>query len=77
VSGEAEMLHVASKQSRSEVVELVTARAETTAVSAGAAADTLSTINVEALDIPYMAAETTRIRVTVVGDLDDPSKRAS
>ena len=77
VSGEAEMLHVASKQSRSEVVELVTARAETAAVSAGAAVDTLSTINVEALDIPYMAAETTRIRVTVVGDLDDPSKRAS
>ena len=77
MSGEAEMLHVASKQSRSEVVELVTARAETAAVSAGAAAGTLSTINVEALDIPYMAAETTRIRVTVVGDLDDPSKRAS
>ena len=69
VSGEAEGLHVIGGQSREAVIEALTQEAIENAVAANADEATISLVDVEAIDIPYMASETTRIRIRVVGDL--------
>jgi 6,7-dimethyl-8-ribityllumazine synthase len=69
VSGEAEGLHVLTSQSRSEVIDRLTREATERAIAAGAAEASITTVDVEEIDIPYMANETTRISVRVVGDL--------
>jgi hypothetical protein len=69
VSGEAEGLHVLTSQSRSEMIDQLTHEATERAIAAGAAEASITTVDVEEVDIPYMANETTQISVRVVGDL--------
>ena len=69
VSGEAEGLHAIGSKTRSEVVDELTQAATANAVAAGADAETITVVDIEEIDIPYMASETTRIRIRVVGDL--------
>ena len=69
MSGEAECLHVLTSQSRSEVIDRLTREATERAIAAGAAEESITTVDVEEIDIPYMANETTRICVRVVCDL--------
>ena len=69
VSGEAEGMRVAGSDSREIVIENLTAIASEKARAAGADSATINVVNVEEVDIPYMATDTSRIRVSVVGDL--------
>ena len=69
VSGEAEGMRVAGADSRDIVIENLTAIASQKALAAGADSATINIVNVEEVDIPYMATDTSRIRVSVVGDL--------
>ena len=69
VSGEAEGMRVAGGDSREVVIENLTAIASEKALAAGADSATINIVNVEEVDIPYMATDTSRIRVSVVGDL--------
>jgi len=69
VSGEAEDMCVAGGDSREVVIERLTAMASEKALAAGADSATINIVNVEEVDIPYMATDTSRIRVSVVGDL--------
>ena len=69
VSGEAEGMRVAGADSREIVIENLTAIASEKALAAGADSATINVVNVEEVDIPYMATDTSRIRVSVVGDL--------
>ena len=69
VSGEAEGMRVAGADSREIVIENLTAIASERALAAGADSATINVVNVEEVDIPYMATDTSRIRVSVVGDL--------
>ena len=77
VSGEAEGLLVVGAQTRDEALKALTVEAERLAVVAGADPKSVVPINIEEVDIPYMATETTRIRITVVGDLaqNEPPSR--
>ena len=69
VSAEAEGMLVAGADSREIVIENLTAIASEKALAAGADSATINVVNVEEVDIPYMATDTSRIRVSVVGDL--------
>lgn len=69
VSGEAEGLHVIGSKPRGEVTEELTRAAIANATTAGADQASVVVVDIEEIDIPYMASETTRIRVRVVGDL--------
>ena len=69
VSGEAEGMRVAGADSRETVIANLTAIACEKALAAGADSSTINIVNVEEVDIPYMATDTSRIRVSVVGDL--------
>ena len=69
VSGEAEGMRVTGADSREVVIEKLTAIASGKAQDAGADPATINVVNVEEVDIPYMATDTSRIRVRVVGDL--------
>jgi N-methylhydantoinase A/oxoprolinase/acetone carboxylase beta subunit len=69
VSGEAEGMRVAGADSREIVIENLTAIASEKALAAGADSATINIVNVQEVDIPYMATDTSRIRVSVVGDL--------
>ncbi len=69
VSGEAEGMRVAGADSREIVIENLSEIASEKALVAGADPATIKIVNVEEVDIPYMATDTSRIRVSVVGDL--------
>ena len=69
VSGEAEGMRFAGADSREVVIKNLTTIASEKALVAGADSATINIINVEEIDIPYMATDTSRIRVSVVGDL--------
>jgi hypothetical protein len=69
VSGEAEGMRVAGADSRETVIAKLTTIASEKALAAGADSSTINIVNVEEVDIPYMATDTSRIRVSVVGDL--------
>ena len=69
VSGEAEDMRIAGGDSREVVIERLTAMASEKALAAGADSATINIVNVEEVDIPDMATDTSRIRVSVVGDL--------
>ena len=56
-------------KARGEVIEELTRTATINATAAGADEASIAVVDVEEVDIPYMASETTRIRVRVVGDL--------
>lgn len=69
VSGEAEGLHVIGSKARSDVIDELAKVATGNAVAAGADEASITVVDVEEIDIPYMASETARIRVRVVGEL--------
>ena len=69
VSGEAEGMRVAGADTRDVVIERLTSMASERAVAAGADLETINIVNVEEVDIPYMATDSSRIRVSVVGNL--------
>lgn len=69
VSGEAEGMRIAGADSREIVIETLTAIASEKAMAAGADSVTINIVNIEEVDIPYMVTDTSRIRVSVVGDL--------
>ena len=69
VSGQAEGMRVAGVDSREILIERLTAIASEKALAAGADSATINIVNVEEVDIPYMATDTSRMRVSVVGDL--------
>jgi hypothetical protein len=62
-------MRIAGADSREIVIENLTAIASERALAAGADFETINIVNVEEVDIPYMATDTSRIRVSVVGDL--------
>jgi hypothetical protein len=51
------------------MIDQLTHEATERAIAAGAAEASITTVDVEEVDIPYMANETTQISVRVVGDL--------
>ena len=51
------------------MIDQLTQLATANAIAAGATEASIAVVDVEEVNIPYMASETTRIRVRVVGDL--------
>lgn len=69
IGGEAERMVSYEKTSRQSAVEQVTAEATEIALAAGADATTIRVADVEETSISYMAGNTMRLRVKVVGDI--------
>jgi N-methylhydantoinase A/oxoprolinase/acetone carboxylase beta subunit len=69
IGGEAERMVSYEKTSRQAAVEQVTAEATGIALAAGADAATIRVADVEETSISYMAGNTMRLRVKVVGDI--------
>lgn len=69
IGGEAERMVSYAKTSRQDAVAQVTAEATETALAAGADGDTVRVADVEETSISYMAGNTVRLRVKVVGDI--------
>ncbi|OWQ83792.1 hydantoinase subunit beta [Roseateles aquatilis] len=75
VSGEVDRVMDLDKFSREEAIAIVREAAETRAVAAGAARDTLAVIDVEDVPLAYIGGNATRIRVRVVGDLNEQATK--
>ena len=71
VSGEVDRVVELDKIPRDEAIAMVRDDAMKKAVEAGADAATLAVIDVEDVALAYMSGNATRIRVRVVGDLDE------
>ncbi len=69
IGGETERLVSYDKTAREDAIEAVTADATRLAVTAGADSSTIRVADVEETAISYMAGNTTRLRVKVVGDI--------
>jgi len=69
IGGETERLVSYRQVSREQALQQVTAEATERAVAAGAAADSIRTVDIEETSIPYMDEAATRVRVKVVGDI--------
>ncbi len=69
VSGECERLFELDMTSRDDAIETATQDAMRAAVAAGAKPESLTVVDLEAVQLAYMANNTTRIRVKVVGEL--------
>lgn len=69
IGGETERLVSYDKITRDEAIKAVTADAKRLAVTAGADGSTIRVADVEETAISYMAGNTTRLRVKVVGDI--------
>ena len=69
IGGEAERMVSYAKTSRQDAVAQVTAEATGTALAAGADGDTVRVADIEETSISYMADNTVRLRVKVVGDI--------
>ena len=69
IGGETERLGSYDQTGRNEAIKDITAEATKLAVSAGADASTIRVADVEETAISYMAGNTTRLRVKVVGDI--------
>jgi N-methylhydantoinase A/oxoprolinase/acetone carboxylase beta subunit len=74
VSGEVDRVVRLDDTPRDEAIAQVRAAAEQKAVEAGADAATLAVIDVEDVPLAYISGNATRIRVRVVGDLNENSK---
>ena len=75
VSGEVDRVVQLDKIPRDEAIAMVRDDAEKKAVAAGADASTLAVIDVEDVPLAYIGGNATRIRVRVVGDLDENKAR--
>jgi len=71
VSGEVDRVLRLDDVPRDEAIAQVTAAAEQKAVQAGADASTLVVIDIEDVPLAYISGNATRIRVRVVGDLNE------
>lgn len=71
IGGEAERMVSYRTQSREDALHAVTAEATARAVGAGAAAETIRTVDIEETAIPYMDDASTRVRVKVIGEIAD------
>jgi len=71
VSGEVDRVVRLDDTPRDEAIAQARAAAEQKAVEAGAKADTLTVIDIEDVPLAYISGNATRIRVRVVGDLDE------
>jgi len=71
VSGEVDRVVRLDDVPRDEAIAQVTAAAEQKAVQAGADASTLVVIDIEDVPLAYISGNATRIRVRVVGDLNE------
>lgn len=71
VSGETDRVVRLDDIPRDQAIALVRADAEAKAVQAGADASTLTTIDIEDVPLAYIGGNATRIRVRVVGDLNE------
>lgn len=69
IGGETERLVSYDKTTRDEAIKAVTADATKLAVTAGADSSTIRVADVEETAISYMAGNTTRLRVKVVGEI--------
>ena len=69
IGGETERLVSYDQVARNEAIEDVTAEATKIALAAGANASTIRVADIEETSISYMAGNTTRLRVKVVGDI--------
>ena len=69
IGGETERLVSYDKTARKEAIEEVTGEATKIALAAGADASTIRVADIEETSISYMAGNTTRLRVKVVGDI--------
>ena len=69
IGGETERLVSYDKLKRSDAIKAVTADATRLAVTAGADSATIRVADMEETAISYMAGNTTRLRVKVVGDI--------
>ncbi len=77
IGGESERLVCYDKLPRAEALQRVTADAVQVAKDAGADESTIRVADVEETAISYMAENTTRLRVKVVGDISHLSRAAS
>ena len=82
IGGETERLVSYDKTARREAIETVTAEATEIATKAGADRSTIRVADVEETAMSYMAGNTTRLRVKVVGEIaglarDDSSRRSA
>jgi N-methylhydantoinase A/oxoprolinase/acetone carboxylase beta subunit len=77
VSGEADRVVRLDDVPREEAIAQVRAEAEERAVRAGANAKTLATIDIEDMPLAYMGGNATRIRVRVVGELNEQRELAA
>ncbi|NIB40929.1 hydantoinase/oxoprolinase family protein [Pseudomaricurvus alkylphenolicus] len=69
IGGEVEMLYVPGKTSRGDAIAEATRLATVKAVEAGACSDTTRVTDIEETTLAYMAEDTERLRVKVVGQL--------
>ena len=69
IGGETERLVAYDKIARKDAIKDVTADATRIALAAGADASTIRVADIEETSISYMAGNTTRLRVKVVGDI--------
>jgi N-methylhydantoinase A/oxoprolinase/acetone carboxylase beta subunit len=69
VSGECERLFELDDMAREAAIAAATEEARAAAIAAGASPGTLAVVDLEAVPLAYLARNTTRIRVKVVGEL--------
>jgi hypothetical protein len=67
VSGEVD--HIFSGIGREQAIDQARTQAETRALEAGAAVDSLKTVEVEDLPLAYLPGDSLRVRVRVIGDI--------
>lgn len=73
ISGEVDRVFSLSKMSREDALASAEAEARTSAVAAGAQAQSIEVIEREDVPLAYLPGNATRIRVRVVGDMDTAS----
>ncbi len=69
VSGECDRLFELAQTTREAALAEATAEARQAAIAAGAQPESLVVVDVEDMPLAYLAGNTTRIRVKVVGEL--------
>ena len=77
VGGESEKIISYQSLPRDEAIATLTREAQAKALGAGAAKESLRTVDIEETEVPYMGQDTMRVRVKVIGDLAGQSTEAA
>lgn len=77
IGGETERMVSYDQTPRSDAIAVITAEATEVAVAAGADRSTIRVADIEEIAMSYMAGNTTRLRVKVVGDIAGLASRSS